>query len=76
MKTIIRKILMFVLAGILLYSCQKESELVLNEGSEQVISAEEGGIKLGKKLENPYSVENMKKALQNLKKSSLTGKKH
>lgn len=73
MDSKIRKLSMFILAGVLLYSCQKESE-VLNENTEQVISTKEGEIKLGKKLENPYSVENMKKALQNLKKSSLTGK--
>ena len=30
---------------------------------------------LGKKLENPYSVENMRKALKNLQKSSSTANK-
>ena len=31
-------------------------------------------IKLGNKLENPYSVKNMKKALENLKKSNQSAK--
>ncbi len=44
--------------------------------NESTISREEKGAatQLGKKLENPYSVKNMKKALANLRKSKLGAK--
>lgn len=55
-----------------MYSCQKkvevnphiEEEIFLNETEMQ------GMTKLGKQLENPYSVSNMKKALESLKLSN------
>lgn len=68
-----KKTFVFILTGIFLYSCQKESE-VLDNIPKQVSSSEENSVVLGKKLENPYSVENMKKALQNLKNSSTTAR--
>lgn len=53
-------------------SCSEDQ----NNTSESAISFEEKGVatQLGKKLENPYSVQNMKKALANLRKSKLGAK--
>lgn len=60
-------------------SCQKNNEMqtpdtentvVENNAIEASASESEGMIKLGKKLENPYSVANMRKAAENLKKKS------
>lgn len=56
--------------GILIYSCQDEientpqPELTL---SEELASESDGKIILGEKLENPYSVKNMRLALKSLK---------
>lgn len=72
MKKNILQILTLTLIGIFLYSCQNEH---LHE--EETLSNEnfqEDMIKLGKQLENPYSVSNMQKALNNLKKSNLQAK--
>lgn len=56
----------------MIYSCQKEDDvLLLNEESTNQAQVN-GMMKLGKKLENPYSVENMQKALDNIKKSNVT----
>lgn len=55
-----------------MYSCQKEDDI-----SEQIpISqyATQGMIKLGKQLENPYSIDNMRKALNNLNKKRASAK--
>lgn len=49
-----KKTFVFILTGIFLYSCQKESE-VLDNIPKQVSSSEENSVVLGKKLENPYS---------------------
>jgi hypothetical protein len=57
-----------VILGIAL-SCQQDEGLKpQNQENQNLIngSAMEGMIKLGKKLENPYSVENMKKAWENI----------
>jgi len=62
------RLLIIILLGIVIYSCQKEDEILpLNEENINQIQVD-GIIKLGKKLENPYSVENMQRALENLKK--------
>lgn len=54
-----------------MYSCQKDDEI----NPQIVEQAPTGGlIKLGEKLENPYSVENMQKALDNLKNSNVSAK--
>ncbi|PCI31130.1 MAG: hypothetical protein COB60_12680 [Flavobacteriaceae bacterium] len=66
------RVLALALIGIMLYSCQKEDEI-----KEQVTTSQystEGMVKLGKQLENPYSVENMRNALDNLKKSNVSAK--
>ena len=55
-----------------MYSCQKDDEVIPQVVEQQ--KPTEGLIKLGKKLENPYSVENMQKALDNLKKTNISAK--
>ena len=55
-----------------MYSCQKENDIL-----EQTLISQyptEGIMKLGKQLENPYSVENMSKASNNLKKKGGSAK--
>ncbi|KVV16444.1 hypothetical protein [Flavobacterium sp. TAB 87] len=53
-------------------SCSNEPNLSVTESQ----SKQEDWVKLGKKLENPYSIKNMRLALKNLKakKSSLTSR--
>lgn len=66
------RFLTLTLIGIMIYSCQKEVEvnpqieekIFLNEADMQ------GMTKLGKQLENPYSISNMKKAWESLKASN------
>ena len=68
------RLLILTLMGILMYSCQVNDEiLTLNEENTNQTQIE-GMIKLGKKLENPYSVENMQRALNNLKKVNINAK--
>jgi hypothetical protein len=68
------RLLIIILLGIVIYSCRKEDEILpLNEENINQIQVD-GIIKLGKKLENPYSVENMQRALENLKKSNVSAK--
>ena len=55
-----------------MYSCQKEDDIL-----EQTLISQyptEGIMKLGKQLENPYSVENMSKAYDILTKSNIYAK--
>ena len=71
------RLLTLILLGLLIYSCQNEDD-VTSQTEEQINLNEQDGLKkmvLGKKLENPYSVENMRKALKNLQKSSSTANK-
>lgn len=56
----------------IMYSCQKDDEI--NPQAVEQQAQTEGLIKLGEKLENPYSVENMQKALGNLKSSKVSAK--
>ena len=64
--------------GILIYSCQDEientpqTELTL---SEELASESDGKIILGEKLENPYSVKNMRLALKSLKEKQKKSSK-
>jgi len=46
----------------------------MTEKSTFVVDSIAGMVKLGKKLENPYSVENMQKAWSNLKTSNTSGR--
>ncbi len=52
-------------------SCQKDTEVLESDFEPQETFSETNGpIKLGNKLENPYSIENMRVAYKNLKESS------
>ena len=70
---------LIVMATVILgitWSCQQDEDLS-PQIKEQVFLSESdmnGMTKLGKQLENPYSVENMKKALKSLKASSSNGR--
>jgi hypothetical protein len=71
------KFVVLTLLGIMIYSCQNENDLT-TQIEEPINLNEQDGLKkmiLGKKLENPYSVENMKKALNNLKQSKSFAKR-
>jgi len=53
------RLFLLALIGIMLYSCQKEDEILGNDSlssREELINNHEGNIFLGKRLENPYSV--------------------
>lgn len=71
MKNEYLRVLTLTLIGILMYSCQdsigdiSQPELTL---SEELALESDGQIVLGEKLSNPYSVENMRLALQSLSK--------
>lgn len=54
-----------------MYSCQNEDDALTNRKIEVNPEDTVGKIVLGKKLENPYSVKNMRKALESLKKKKL-----
>jgi len=58
------RLLILILMGILMYSCQKEDEIQLVNEENTNQTQIEGTMKLGKKLENPYSVENMQKSTE------------
>jgi len=61
---------MLVLIGTIVFSCQDDIENIpqtTQSLSEVLASESDGEIVLGKKLENPYSIKNMRKALKNLK---------
>ncbi|MCD8445639.1 hypothetical protein [Tenacibaculum finnmarkense] len=66
------RFLTLTLIGTMLFSCQKEDEIIEQTPKSQYPM--EGMMKLGEQLENPYSVENMRKALDNLKKSNVSAK--
>lgn len=66
------RLLLLILIGILMYSCQNEEEYVQEQTPDLTVSeviAKDSlpKIKLGEKLENPYSVANMKRAYESLK---------
>ena len=58
------QLLTIVLSGLLIFSCQKVNDE--NNYEEELSNTNENQIVLGEKIENPYSVENMKKAYENL----------
>ena len=64
------QLLAFVFIGIILYSCQNESDFLDKNQNSEKNFAVLNDIVLGNQLENPYSVTNMKRALSNLQKSS------
>lgn len=64
MKAIVKMFFFTVCLIVLSSSCQKT-------GIEPLVSNDEGLIKLGQKLENPYTVANMRQAYANLKSSGV-----
>jgi len=67
------RLFLLTLIGIMLFSCQKEDKILLNDSlssKEELTNNQIGNIILGKRLENPYSVKNMRKAFENLKKKN------
>jgi len=75
----IRRLRSIVVAMVILgitWSCQKQEDLNPSTEEQTYLSESngEGLIKLGKKLENPYSVENMRKAWEKLKESHPNGR--
>lgn len=58
------------------WSCQKDEAIKPQEEQLNYLTASdmEGMTRLGKKLENPYAIENMRKALENLKASNPDGR--
>ncbi|WP_158837209.1 hypothetical protein [Polaribacter sp. L3A8] len=65
--------------GILIYSCQDEIETTQQPKltlSEELASESDGEIILGEKLENPYSVKNMRLALKSLKEKQQKSSKN
>jgi hypothetical protein len=59
------------LATVFIYGCQKDENLVNDDLADETTSSTEGEVVLGEKLENPYSVKNMKKALKALNENNL-----
>ncbi|WP_144960600.1 hypothetical protein [Gillisia sp. Hel_I_86] len=70
MQKQIFRFLLVTLVGILIYSCQKEDDFYLESQGDRNEPDISNSRVLGKKLENPYSVTNMKKAYDNLKNKS------
>lgn len=66
------RLLLLTLIGILMYSCQNDDDFH-DENLEQQNNflVSNNDIVLGKKLQNPCSITNMKKALNNLKTASI-----
>jgi len=64
------RFLTLTLIGILIYSCQKDDEFETVDISSTEQVKPENITKLGKKLENPFSVTNMQRALDNILKST------
>jgi len=66
----------FVAAVILgiTWSCQKEEDFFPQNDNFLSENEMQGMTKLGRQLENPYSVDNMRKAYENLKSSNANGR--
>lgn len=65
------RLLFFIFSGIMVFTCQKEELKLTNLVQEENEQLDLPGMtRLGKKLQNPYSVNNMKKALFNINEDS------
>jgi hypothetical protein len=62
------RFLILILTGVLLYSCEKDFET--DEISQTQLETPNNITKLGVKLENPFSVDNMQRALDTILKST------
>ena len=70
----IQKTSLWILIGMFTYACQtKEDIRVETAVSENFKNDDLQMMVLGEKLENPYTVENMQKAWQNVKKIKNSG---
>jgi len=70
-----KQFFLMLLVGALIYACQNDDDFLESKSTSKILEIEnelkyEEKMILGKKLKNPYSVENMKKAFQNIKSSS------
>jgi len=66
-----------VVAAVILgitWSCQKEEDFFPQNDNFLSENEMQGMTKLGRQLENPYSVDNMRKAYENLKSSNANGR--
>ena len=76
MKKCILQLLALTLVGIMLYSCQNENDFIENPSNK---ISNINHFQDVKKLQNPYTVKNMRKALENikikLKKKQISGKR-
>ena len=70
------RLLIFALIGMLMYSCQDEDDFVTEENSTIEQQAPESAMKLWKKLENPYSVANMQRAMDTILKEVKKSKNY
>ncbi|WP_299064808.1 hypothetical protein [uncultured Polaribacter sp.] len=75
-KQNLRFLTLTLLIGILVYSCQKEDEFVNEEISSIQQTKPENITKLGNKLENPFSVTNMQRALDTILKEVKKSKSY
>lgn len=64
------RLLLLTLIGILMYSCQNDEDLTKENISPSQQEKSKKIIKLGKKLENPFSVVNMQRALDTILKET------
>ncbi len=72
------RLLILTLIGIMVYSCQKDdlnTPVPKKNLGEELASESDGQIILGEKLENPYSVKNMRLALKSLKEKQKKSSK-
>jgi len=72
MKNIINLLLILTVFTLLL-NCEKEENFEADIPQEATIESPDYIFGLGKKLKNPYTVENMRKAYQNLKQKNKNG---
>ena len=70
-KLFIKLAIGIVVSAVIFVACQDQGEIVRPEIDDFESSAE-GKMVLGKQLENPYSIENMKKALASLNANGRT----
>ena len=69
-------LLLLTLIGILIYSCQNDDDFIKEDISFIQQSKPENITKLGKKLENPFSVANMQRALDTILKEVKRSKSY
>ena len=73
----IQKTSLWILIGMFTYSCQTKEDIRVETAVSDNFNQNDDlyMMVLGEKLENPYTVENMQKAWQNVKKSKTVAKR-